>query len=134
MRRRDVHTLAALVAMLGVNVATAAGLLWIASARRRDLLQRVADLETRVASAERTCVDAAAATLALADGAQVGDASSSGSTAPAPVVLGYGQTRSRNAVYVYQDVRYEDGEVRRTFIERIPFRTIENFARFDSQE
>ena len=37
-----------------------------------------------------------------------------------PIVRGFGQTRSRNAIYIYRDVE-QDGVWHREFIERIPF-------------
>lgn len=126
MHRRDWHFLVAEVAMTATCVACAAlsALLQLWHVRR--LRDRVNSIEARADVVERTCADAAATALAAYDGVSAGGSSSSSSgpdAAPAPVVQGYGQTRSRTRRYVYADVRYPDGEVRREWIGSIPLQS-----------
>lgn len=82
----------------------------------RALRARCADLEERMASAERTVADASAVALAAADAMSEVDTASPEASGP-PRVIGYGQTRGPRTRYVYRDVRRPDGS---TFREYLP--------------
>lgn len=121
MRIRDKHFLLAEVGMTSACVLTAALAGFCVLRETRRLRARVDDVEARMASAERTCADAVGAALALADAAgQAHGDTDTDTIDAAPALLGYGQTRSRAALYVYADFRYADGHVERRYVQRIP--------------
>lgn len=123
MRVRDKHFLLAEVGMTCACVLTAvlSGVCVLRETRR--LRSRVSDVEARMASAERTCADAVGAALALADATGHGSGDSDTDTPDAaPELLGYGQTRSPAALYVYADIRHADGHVERRYLSRMPIR------------
>lgn len=121
MRIRDRHFLLAEVGMTSACLLTAALSAFCVLRETRRLRARVADVEMRMASAERTCADAAGAALALADAAASNTTDSDTEAhEPPPALLGYGQTRSKTAVYVYADYRHADGHVERRFVHRLP--------------
>lgn len=124
MRVRDRHFVRILAVMLALNFVTAAAsVAGVVVYRRRfhDLAEKTSAM---CESSERSSVQAAAATLALADRLRDLDGSVAGEDAGVvlePVVVGYGQTKTKAARYVYRDLRDPDGSMRREFILRIPF-------------
>lgn len=121
MRTRDRHTFFVLVGMLALNAFVAAGSAVYLVARERSWRRVVDDLERRVSSAERTCVTASAVAAAVADGYAPHGRDEDPAARPfEPVVVGYGQSRSQSAIWIYRDVRDEWGNVRREYLQRIP--------------
>lgn len=122
MRRRDRHVTFVLAGMLALNIATALCTItstWIYRRRFRAVSE---DLATSIKISEQSSVDAAATALQLVDMIRDGGYQVAEEAEMPPVVLGYGQTRSGKAFYLYRDLRYPDGEVRREFVQRIPFK------------
>lgn len=117
MRARDRHTTFVLAGMLLLNVLTAAGsvvAVW-RLARRADLAAEKAE------ASEKASVQASAAALLLSDRVSESPRSSDEDPQrPLETVVGYGQTRTKAAIYLYRDVRDGDGIVRREFIQRFP--------------
>lgn len=118
MRRRDRHVALVLAGMLFLNILTAlASVSAVYVYRKRFRLLSESTLSS-VKASEKASVEASASAMLLVDLVQ--DRSLySDDVQTAPVVVGYGQTRSRNAIYVYRDIE-QDGVVRREFIQRIP--------------
>lgn len=122
MRRRDRHLTLVLAGMLALNIATA--LCAVASTylyrKRFRLLSN--SLMEKVLSSEKSSVEAAATALTIAEyvkaGGIAGDEDLAGYVSP-PRVVGYGQTKSKNAIYIYRDIE-EAGVTRREFVQRIP--------------
>lgn len=123
MRRRDriyFGVLAALCVMHALGIGSSVAFYWWASKR---LASRVALLESGLEAEARTRADGiAAARAALASAPSVEDSSTEPAETP-PRVVGYGQTRSKGAYYVYADYEYADGTMQRRYIQRIPFQT-----------
>lgn len=120
MIRRDRHVSFILGGMLLVNVLTAlASVSAVYVYRRRFHVLSHESLASCKAS-EKASVEASASALLLVDLLKDSQATTDGETYSAPIVRGFGQTRSRNAIYIYRDVE-ENGVVHREFIERIPF-------------
>lgn len=123
MIRRDRHLLLVLLGMLAINLATAVCSVVCVNVYRRRFRSLSLSLLSAAQASEKASVEAASTALLLAD--QFGAPSSAGTdVAPVrPVVRGYGQTRSRNAVYIYRDVE-QDGIVHREFLQRIPLSSL----------
>lgn len=122
MRARDRHTSFVLAGMLALNVLTALCAVcstYVYRSRFRAISQ---DVATSIKVSEKASVDAASTALSLLDLVREGGYSVDDSKPLPPVVLGYGQTRSRNAIYIYRDLRDSDGVVRREFVSRVPFK------------
>lgn len=130
MIRRDRHVLLVLVGMLVLNILTALASVSACYVYRRRFHALSEDSLASCKASEKACVEASASALLLVD--LIKDRSLSDDSEPtysAPVIRGFGQTRSRNAIYIYRDVE-QQGVVRREFIERIPFASLgENGAR-----
>lgn len=120
MRRRDRHFTLVLIGLIFCNLVT--GLVGIVSTR--SALRRAREAEASAKTSEKTCIEASAAVVSLAE--QMGTASapsdSSDDVVPVPRVVGYGQSRSKRAIYVYRDVEF-DGVVRREYVQRIPLQS-----------
>lgn len=121
MLRRDRHVALVLGAMLFLNVLTALLAVSATYIYRRRFKALSEDVAVSVKTSEKASIDAASAALTLMDAVRSGATSDGDAVDAVPVVLGYGQTRSRGAHYIYRDVRYGD-EVRREFVQRIPFK------------
>lgn len=123
MNRRDRHVLLVLGGMLALNVLTALASVSACYVFRRRFHALSEDSLASCKASEKASVEASASALLLVDlikdRVNVDDLDSGYSP---PIVRGFGQTRSRNAIYIYRDVE-QDGVVRREFIERIPFTT-----------
>lgn len=118
MRRRDRHLALVLVGMLSLNILTAlASVSAVYVYRKRFRLLSESSLASCKA-AEKSSVEAASTALLLADMVRDRPSGDSGDYVR-PVVVGYGQTRSKNAIYIYRDID-EGGVVHREFIQRIP--------------
>lgn len=118
MRRRDRHLALVLGGMLLLNIFTAlASVSAVYVYRKRFRLLSESSLASCKA-AEKSSVEAASIALLLVDMVKDHPADESGEYVR-PVVIGYGQTRSRNAIYLYRDID-EGGVVHREFIQRIP--------------
>lgn len=122
MRRRDRHLAFVLAGMLALNIATA--LCAVASTylyrKRFRLLSN--SLMEKVLSSEKSSVEAAATALTIAEFVKAGGIADDGYLAgyvSPPRVVGYGQTKSKNAIYIYRDIE-EAGVTRREFVQRIP--------------
>lgn len=116
--RRDTHLAFVLAGMLSLNILT--GLVSVSALyvyRKRFRLLSESSLASCKA-AEKSSVEAASTALLLVDMVKDRPVDESGEYVR-PVVVGYGQTRSRNAIYLYRDID-EGGVVHREFIQRIP--------------
>lgn len=120
MIRRDRHVLLVLGGMLVLNILTALASVSACYVFRRRFHALSEDSLASCKASEKASVEASASALLLVDlikdRVNVDDPDSGFS---APIVRGFGQTRSRNAIYIYRDVE-QDGVVHREFIERIP--------------
>lgn len=119
MIRRNRHVALVLVGMLVVNFLTASVSLYCCLVFRSRFLVLSREAAASCKASEKASVEASASALLLADIVQ-GRSGDGDIPASPPRVVGYGQTRSRNALYIYRDVE-QDGVVRREFVERIPF-------------
>lgn len=121
MRRRDRHTAFVLGGMVALNILTALCTVTSTAIYRRRFRAVSEDLAVSIKTSEKASVDAASTALALLDQLKArGEVDED--ALPPPVVLGYGQTRSKGAWYIYRDVRDSYGEVRREFVSRVPFK------------
>lgn len=130
-RRRDRHFLFVLAGVLLLQFFTSLSSVVCVSVYRR----RFAAAMSAASKAEKASVEAASTALLLHD--QLVASGSVAAPDVAPVtrrVVGYGQSRSRNAIYIYRDIE-EDGVVHREFVQRIPFSVLasEKFAPGPSQ-
>lgn len=122
MIRRDRHVAFILGGMLFVNLLTALASVSAVYVYRRRFHALSEDSIASCKASEKASVEASASALLLVDLVKDRQVSTDGETYSAPIVRGFGQTRSRNAIYIYRDVE-ENGVVHREFIERIPFST-----------
>lgn len=118
MTRRDRHLVSILVSVLMLNAVTTIVAVVCCFSFRSRFRALDSELRASVGSSERASVEAAAAVLAVAD--RVGSGSGVDVEDPRPQVIGYGQTRTSRARYVYRDLRDPDGTVRREFVYRFP--------------
>lgn len=121
MRARDRHFFLVLVAMLAVNLLTSAACVLLAFYYRHLFRELSVATKDKVESCEKASVEASSTALALLDYVRAGGGLEEDVAESPPVVLGYGQTRSKSSFWIYRDVRYSDGEVRREFLSKIPF-------------
>lgn len=121
MIRRDRHVLFVLGGMLALNILTALSTVSVCYVFRRRFHALSEDSIASCKASEKASVEASASVLLLVDLIQDrSNLDDSDSGYSAPIVRGFGQTRSCNAIYIYRDVE-QDGVVHREFIERIPF-------------
>lgn len=121
MIRRDRHVLLVLAGMLVLNLLTALASVSACYVYRRRFHALSEDSLASCKASEKASVEASASALLLADMIKDrGLSDDSSSVYSSPIIRGFGQTRSRNAIYIYRDVE-QDGVVHREFIERIPF-------------
>lgn len=120
MIRRDRHVVFILGGMLLVNLLTALASVSAVYVYRRRFYALSLDSIASCKASEKASVEASASALLLVDLVKDRQVSTDGETYIAPIVRGFGQTRSKNAIYIYRDVE-ENGVVHREFIERIPF-------------
>lgn len=127
MRRRDSHLVSVLIAMLAINCAVSFVCTFFALHYKRLFVRLSLETKMRLERAEKSSIEAASAALALieyqSEMPSSGQFDTNGVLITPPVVIGYGRTRSKGAHYVYQDMRYYDGEVRRRYIYKVPFGT-----------
>ena len=124
MIRRDRHVLLVLGGMLFLNILTALASVSACYVFRRRFHALSEDSLASCKASEKASVEASASALLLVD--LIKDRVNLDDSEPgysAPIVRGFGQTRSRNAIYIYRDVE-QDGVVRREFIERIPLASL----------
>lgn len=131
MIRRDRHVAFVLGGMLFLNILTALASVSACYVYRRRFHALSEDSLASCRASEKASVEASASALLLVDMVKdrvsVSEDSAAVPYSP-PIVRGFGQTRSRNAIYIYRDVE-QDGVVHREFIERIPFSFWRNGAR-----
>lgn len=125
MRRRDRHFVFVLLGCVFCNLVTAV----VGVVSTRVALRRAESAKASAEKCEKVSIEAASTVVSIADHlsgfSQV--SSDSDDLAPAsPVIVGYGQTKSRNAFYIYRDVSF-DGVTRREYVQRIPFSSVGDF-------
>lgn len=126
MIRRDRHVLLVLAGMLLLNVLTAFFSVFGVVVYRRRFREFSKSVSESVKACERASVDAASVVMSWAESGMV---SADPDVAP-PVqtrIVGYGQSRSKGAIYLYADVEV-DGVTHREYLQRIPFSQLRETA------
>lgn len=121
MIRRDRHVLLALLGMLLLNVLTAVSSVVCVGVYRRRFRVLSETVQASVRASEKASVEAAATALAIAEQSSAAPYTDPDVAPPVQTrIVGYGQSKSRGARYIYCDVEI-DGVVHREYIQRIPF-------------
>lgn len=117
MRRRDKHFLFALVGVLILHIASTAVSLFVIYSQRARLRRFCGDVTQSVKACEKASVEACSTVLALSE---LGLAEPGDSAPVQTRILGFGQSKSKTASWLYADIE-ADGVVHREYIQRIPF-------------
>lgn len=129
MRRRDKHFLFALVGVLLLHIASTSVSLFVIFSQRSRLRRFCADVTESVKACERASVEACSTVLALSE---VGSANLGDSAPVQSRIVGFGQSKSQTAAWLYADVEV-DGVVHREYIQRIPFSQLRESGALTSQ-